>query len=651
MYACSRFENIDGVVLSTLSDIRAFVSAVINYDGHYSEELSRIEKAKNKVHREKDPDKKATNVQEFLDLLKIDEMKSKSSTILFSMLSTVLKNCKHPLHIYYVDNYNDRSFFDSYKYYYAAKYRHVNSFCSRFFIFDHTLLDQVVEDETFERCVNAAFIGSFVRRPIPGCEIGRTLLDPRYFFDNVFSDSDTFEDRETLDPPCNIWRNKYKMTLCGISLSVWAFPFSMQDCEMSTCSETTALNIFDYYSKRYPDYRSVYPSEISDYIREMTGLPSVPAKGLTYEMLSKLFTHFGFSPVLVQLSNTGVADVLQAYVASGVPVALGIKSLKEPHMRHSVIITGTEYKFATASSLERKLALLTAQTIRPGNGEDQNDIHILLKGALGHSYVIMDDGRPPYSIASFGSYSDKLIIRYKESFENAGRVLGNLRDKDSQIYSLLPSFPNEVTSDWEMSVFVAPMGKEMVMNAQTALYIFQSILYNKICGYSFYIKRLSQSLPEEDPSHDIGIQKNVMKALEAGFSENYPLVVRVFLCPARRYKEQRIKEYSAQGNSKDLSLLQHLHCPRFLWVAELYTPSSFVKETGPECVGEIVLDATTTTSPSDQLSNVILIKYPFFSACCTPDQTESIVEQIRDGTEDIFYKSFSGFAPFRFELH
>lgn len=533
-------------------------------------------------------------------MLEIKPEERKSASILTSMLEKILEHClgNHSIYIYFAEYYDDRCFRDIYSIYYASKHFAPPRTCSRFFLFDGGKIE-TIEDETN---LNDAFIGTIVRRPLKGREIGRTLVDPRYLY----------ETKNNGDLKCNIWRNKYKITMFGIPLEVWAFPYSMQDGEVSTCAETTILNIMDYYSHRYPDYKRIFPSDISKIVHANSNVTNLPSRGLSYEMVSKVFLEYGFSPILYSAKNfkNKFADILHSYVASGIPVALGINNGENEEIGHSVIVIGTQARLIDTDKENRIKAFKEAPILRlPDNSRDISH-YLTLKGAIDSSYIIMDDGRAPYSSAKIYEDNGEVFLQYLPTDEEK----------------------------WKIAIFAVPMGQEMAMDADAAISCFRSLLVDDVFGYSDYIHRLK------------GLEEDEINLYEAGLEKNKPLMTRIFLCPSKRLKEQRIRSYEQNHDWKSLDLFQSVHLPRFIWVCELYTEKSFSKDE-PEYVGEIILDATTGTSSQDDISNVVWVKYPWKCAYRKLNEDTEVLIKYMEAEVNANREDRKPTTAYTFELH
>lgn len=186
--------------------------------------------------------------------------------------------------------YIDRVYRDSYYAYYSCKHFEYSRYCKRLFLFAGEL-------ETNRKCdilsipeeeLQKNFMGCIVIRPLETGKIGRSLLNPYYFTDigNTF-----------------IRKATYNVTMFGKRLYVGAFPYSMQDEETTSCAEITILNLLDYFSKKYAEYKYFLPNEIIDIAIKNGYERRLPTKGLDYLLISKVFMEAGFYPVLYNSDN------------------------------------------------------------------------------------------------------------------------------------------------------------------------------------------------------------------------------------------------------------------------------------------------------------------------------------------------------------
>ena len=68
------------------------------------------------------------------------------------------------------------------------------------------------------------------------------------------------------------------------------------------CTEVTLLNLLEFYSNSYDDYRAVVPKDIIESEQRHSHERVLPSRGITYPILTKVLSDFGFSPRLYNLS-------------------------------------------------------------------------------------------------------------------------------------------------------------------------------------------------------------------------------------------------------------------------------------------------------------------------------------------------------------
>lgn len=274
--------------------------------------------------------------------------------------------------------YVDRVYRDSYYTYYSCKHFEYSRYCKRLFVF-------AGEIQTDQECgivdipgseLQKKFIGSIIIRPLETGKIGRSLLNPYYFTEA----NKTYVRYAT-----------YDVTMFGKRLYVEAFPYSMQDEETTSCAEVTILNLLDYFSKKYAEYKYFLPSEIIDIAIKNGYERRLPTKGLDYLLISKVFMEAGFYPVLYNSDKledpSKFKRILHYYIESGIPTAVGLEINK--NAKHSIICIG--HGNVDRSRLEKKQYALS-------DAYDKNHHIWLVDSAdLVTDYIVMDDNRKPYS--------------------------------------------------------------------------------------------------------------------------------------------------------------------------------------------------------------------------------------------------------------
>ena len=564
---------------------------------------------------------------------------SDSVRILYDMLIRILENCSDNqgkrIYAVYVPIYDDRYYRSSYSLYYIEKHFQLYGPCGRLFLFDGGLFDElkVKKKEMDSEVYDKSFIGSLVKKPLPEMEIGRTLIDPKFFYgkDSCFQFRTAY----------------YSETMYGIRMHVYGFPFAMQDGETVTCAEMTILNISDYFSRRYQAYHAVYPYEISRIIHANSYERNIPSRGLSYQNISKVFLEIGFFPRLyaAKYEIGRFLTILHSYVASGIPVAMGIDNGLSNTVGHSVVVIGMEKDFFKNRTEPITINDLYIQQIP--NKQTDSTIYYALIGSKSGKYIIMDDGRAPYAMATISAnYKTK-----GEAWQVKLSYGPNPYDSDSTMYLRdLPNTQENTNKEiYNVSFLTAPLSKDMSMDAEDAIRCFKNIIGSVVGndlktgpGYIAYFKHIKEKLNEDD-----------FTLLAAGESENNPLILRVFICAARSLKRHRVKTVSASVpksvREKCLITYQRVHMPRFIWVCELYSLNS-ISIDPPVCLGEIVLDATTVSSHKSDIENIILINYPGKLAFRMPFQKkDDLIDMLRTETDLGEQFRWPLLIPFSFE--
>lgn len=274
--------------------------------------------------------------------------------------------------------YIDRVYRDSYYAYYSCKHFEYSRYCKRLFLFSGKILTKYhapISDIPLQH-LQESFIGCIVIRPLETGKIGRSLLNP-YFFTEY---NETYIRYAT-----------YDVTMFGKRLYVKAFPYSMQDEETTSCAEITILNLLDYFSKKYAEYKYFLPSEIIEIAMRNGYERRLPTKGLDYLLISKVFMEAGFYPVLYnsdKLEDTSkFKRILHYYIESGIPTAVGLKINK--NAKHSIICIG--HGKVELDRIERK------QYSIPDAYDAKHHIWLIDSTDLVSDYIVMDDNQKPYS--------------------------------------------------------------------------------------------------------------------------------------------------------------------------------------------------------------------------------------------------------------
>ena len=335
-------------------------------------------------------------------------------------------------------NYVDRVYRDTYYNYFAVKYRSVSRDCKRLFIFSGALTidDFLSYDNKSEDSLQEHFIGVTVLKPLAHGKIGRTLLAPDKM--NVYA---------------YVRATEFSFFLFGHELTVEAFPYSQQDGEMMTCAETTIWNILEYYGTRYPEYRTVLPSEMLHLMEQNTCERNLPSKGLLLYDISFLMKKFGFSPRIYSKGKDRDVSrfhrMFHYYVESGFPLAVAVTSDK---LGHAVVCVGHEKLSDVSGEHINDLDFLRLRDYPCINSADMYD-----------RYVMVDDNQFPYQVESF----DEFTLYSREGAK--------------------------------VDCFVVPLPKRVFLEAMVAENIARSILGDASLGLSYWGEEAGLNVNRDNP--------------------------------------------------------------------------------------------------------------------------------------------------------
>ena len=416
-------------------------------------------------------------------------------------LANILLNLPKPLTIVQEFHHIDRCYRDTYYMYFSNQHFDVERYSKRlsFFYGCFKFNDFFTNDTGIDTILKENYIGSCVINPLIVGAIGRTLINPKYInISNV---------------PVYMRLCDFKLHIYGKSFNVYAFPYRMQDAETTCCAEVTLLNIMEYYSNSFGDYKSVLPSEIINTEQNHSHERVLPAKGMSYPMLTKVLSEFGFSPRLYNLSsinqfslskvskNDEMKRLLHYYVESGIPVAVNLSPIGNSGSGHSIVCIGH-------GSLKEEL-LVKARKNKWISWISKDTCHPIINSAdFYEDYVIVDDNQPIYQLRNF-----EMLSAY---------------------------------SDLKVSDISVPLYKRMFLDALDASSIVLSLLHHEQYGISTWMDNYLN--PRED------------------------VVIRLFMASSHNLKIFRTKTMIDIDIQKVYATLP---MPRFVWVCELYRVSDY----------------------------------------------------------------------------
>lgn len=416
-------------------------------------------------------------------------------------LVSLLLSFPKPFTIVQEFHHIDRCYRDTYYMYFSNQHFDVMRYSKRLSFFKGTFStdDLFGNDTTIDRMLQENFIGSCVINPLFVGSIGRTLINPKYI---------AFQRK-----PVYMRLTEFKLHIYGKVLYVLAFPYRMQDSETTCCVEVTLLNLIEYYSNSFADYKSVLPSEIINAEQNHSHERVLPAKGMSYPLLTKVLSEFGFSPRLynlISINNYEFSKIdrsielkrwLHYYIESGIPVAVNLSPIGNSGPGHSIVCLGHGpiNKELVKSAKEKKwISWASKDTCHP----------IINSADLYEDYVIVDDNQPVYQLRNYNALS--------------------------------------AYSDLKISDISVPLYKRMFLDAPDASSIIISLLHHEKYGIDNWLGEFLE--PKED------------------------IIIRLFMASGHNLKSFRARTI----NNPDIKkIYATLPMPRFVWVCELYRVSDY----------------------------------------------------------------------------
>lgn len=417
-------------------------------------------------------------------------------------LNKLLQRLPRPYTIIQEPHYIDRSFRDTYYTYFSNQHFEIKRFSRRLsFVGGKITREQYFSDDPqMHNEIVSRFMGACVVNPLPGGIIGTTLIAPEFLLE---------KDKR----PIYVRLSNYTLHVYGKKFFVNAFPYRMQDEETMRCAEVTLLNLLDYYSNSYRDYRSVVPSEILESEQKHNHERVLPSRGISFPILTKVLSEFGFSPRLYNLSAIDkycLSKVTQEdelkrwmhyYIESGIPVALNLFPAGKNDSAHSIVCIGHG---CMKEELIRK-----AKRNKWISWRHKDDCHPIINSAdFYDEYVVVDDNKPVYQV------------------------------RDFQHLSLYP--------DMRVENIAVPLYKRMFLDASDAAAIVRALLHDEKFGIDIWAEGFLN--PRED------------------------VIIRLFMASSHSLKDFRTKTLSDIYSREAYALVP---MPRFVWVCEIYREEDY----------------------------------------------------------------------------
>lgn len=478
------------------------------------------------------------------------------------MLDRILNSNSFPKKfcIYTESNYVDKVYRDIYYHHIASRHFSQPRNCIRlFFLFPKVVKLKITEkgerQAHLEHGHDDGCFGVMVLQP--NGIIGRSYLDPQFFLPKGYY----------------VRTSTYSISLLGHKFKIPGFPYMMQDQEATTCAEVTVLNLVDYYSNSYPEYNSIYLSDIENVEAQHSPERIFPSRGMSYADVSRSLAYVRLVPILYATKSSKMMSCyifryIYYYIESGIPFGIAADS-SDLGIMHSMICVGHGPLKKDWIKDHTINYLSIEQDSNNNHSETLQKCWIANSADAYDSFVVMDDSAIPF-----------LPVKFEACHSNQW---------------VFPSGDSPRT--YGVEYLCVPLYKRVFLNADGAEELFFRILTSRM-GYHTIVDHVVLAAEY----HNIGKDKT------------NPLIVRIFLASSRTFLSSRINMYNNLSHNKmddaASGIYENLYCPRFVWVCELYSTESYSQGLA---IGEIVVDATARQSGNtDSLDAVVLIHYPYY---------------------------------------
>ena len=334
--------------------------------------ITSIQDFRNRDHRVCDLISKGLGVLDELDL-----------NVIMDTLDTQWRKLRPELAVVIETEYDDRVYRDCFYSYYSTKLECYERNCIRLSLFEQSITDEDEFSFEYSKKIQDAYLGFIILRPLVNACIGRNVISPK-----AEKNCEDLAIREV----------EVKSSCMGYKLKVCGFPHSSQDGEMMSCAETTIWTMMEYLGNKYPIYKPILPSVISELSESMSFERAVPSDGLSYKQISNILKHNDLGCIVYDMSNPRFKELFTCYVESGFPLAVCLLDDNDTE-GHAIVCVGRKN-----ISKERILKVPAVRAV------EEVDIKLKFWNTAIDEFVFNDDNMPCYQIAKF----DEPVKHYED---------------------------------------------------------------------------------------------------------------------------------------------------------------------------------------------------------------------------------------------
>ena len=542
----------------------------------------------------------------------------------------ICKLYKFPITVICQKQYIDKMYRDAYYIYLSHLHFDMERNCQRLALFSGNIPFERFFDYDCHVKLQEQFLGTIVVRPSYNYSteytIGRTLLNP-YKMKKNFK---------------YIRTTKYKVTICGQTYSVDAFPFSNQHGDVLRCAETSVWALMEYYGTHFENYSVVMPSTISNWTSKELPERSLPSEGLTYSQISSLLKTFNFEPRIyeriayddeIKISRDQfVKQLLEGRDFKGLLRIELEENTEEIISNDTLDLPNVDQIEIEAEQLAQKIddeikdILKKEQDKHKEKVKKTGELRQVSLQNLFHYYV--ESGIPlitavcntreeiHHSIVIIGHEERSPYRQSREYIQTQSFQYGNLNIIDSSVlyerYITVDDnqYPYRsekfdhfsIFQNCKVEAFIVPLYRHIMLDAESAVSIIETVYRDS--------NNLIQSTLEQLEEEEKGCQGN---------SIDNPVVLRYYLTTSRSFVEFRNRdtEYMEEKLFYDTTTF-----PKFVWVGEYSTLELYRKG---KILGEIIVDATAPKYSG--MGAIIAMRFGGRCASRQTDESPEILQQ------------------------
>ena len=470
------------------------------------------------------------------------------------------------------------------------------------------------------------FLGTMVIRPsynhLTEYTLGRTLLNPY-----------------KLKKPFRYIRTaKYKVTICGQTYLIEAFPFSNQHGDVLRCAETSVWSLMEYYGTRYENYRVVLPSTISHWASKELQKRSLPSDGLTYSQISSLLKTFNFEP---RIYERAAYNVKKSADERALDIEIDQKQrelFKEKTLPRNINfvtqeeISAEEFAQQVDQKIERELQEEYSryeQKVKEKGKLRQLSLHNLFhyyvesgvplitavcnsRQDIHHSIVVIGhDERSPYNLVNENMKNHIFQYGTLKMMDSSSLYTRYITIDDNQYPYRSERFDHfSITQNCKVEAFIVPLYRHILLDAEAAVSIIETIYKDSFNLIESTLEQLNEEKQCEQKENSI----------------DNPIVLRYYLTTSRGFVDFRNRdtEYIEEKLFYDTTAF-----PKFIWVGEYSTLELYCKG---KILGEIVVDATAPKYSG--MGAIIAMRFGGRCSSRQPDESPHILQEKLQNIED-----------------